>query len=203
MADRAIRPHMRPRDAKWPGVLRDAEIPERYWTAGLAAITADELRKFGESVTLDPKWLREGFGYYLHGPLCSGKSSFAAILAQDALMRCERVLWLAVRDVPTAMFREGDRGKALSDKLHTADVVVMDDLGAERFRLSSAAGTALEEVIRIVYDRNRSLLVTSNVSWGDFGNVYGSENPPLVSVLQRIVCPVEVKNTQWPRAARG
>lgn len=183
---------------EWRDALSAARIPERYWTATPEAIKTPALTVRVRALLKElPVWLSEGRGHYLHGPLGTGKSSIAAILAMDALCRCERVTWLAVRDVPGTRFRETEELRRLDDRLRTTDLLVLDDLGAERFRLASAAGTALEEVVRMIYDRKRSLVISSNVGWQAFLRDYGREAEPLMSVVSRIVLPFEVVNDQW------
>lgn len=199
---RRVRDHRRdPEDdpSRWKDALRAANLPERYWSATADAIKGYDLRAWViRQLDAEKQWLAEGKGWYLMGDLNSGKSSIAAIFLKDAVMRCERALWLSVRDVPTARFREGDRGKMLADKLDHCDLLVLDDLGSERFKLSSAAGAALEETARILYDRGRSLIVTANLSWRQLGEQYRAEAEPFVSVLQRLVSPYHVVNGQWP-----
>ena len=179
--------------------LRASNLPERYWRSTPDKIKGDELRAWVErQLATEKEWLSEGKGLYLMGDLNSGKSSIAAMLLMDAVRRCESALWLSVRDVPTVRFREGERGQALSARLDTCDLLVLDDLGSERFRLSSAAGAALEETVRILYDRGRSLIVTANVSWRQLDVQYGAEAGPFVSVLRRLVTPYHVVYDQWP-----
>lgn len=183
---------------EWADLLRAAGIPERYWLATVGAIKNPKLAAdVCEMLKTAPLWIGEGMGWFLNGPLNSGKSSIAAILAMEALKRCERVGWVSIRDVPAIRFRENDAMKRIDDRLRTLDVLVLDDFGAERFRLASAAGTALEEVVRMVYDRRRTLIVTSNIGWNDFQTHYGREAAPLMSVVSRIVLPVTVQNEQW------
>lgn len=179
--------------------LRRAQIPERYWGADSNSIRVDHIRRWVEhNVEMAPEWLADGKGFYVNGPLNAGKSSIAAILAKEAVWRCESVLWMSVRDVPAARFRETDRSAEIDDHLHVCDLLVLDDLGSERFKRTGPAASALEETVRIVYDRGRSIIVTSNLSWRQLGLEYGTLNEPLVSVLRRMVTPVEVKNDQWP-----
>jgi DNA replication protein DnaC len=187
--------------ADWRRSLTDANIPEKYWGSTVEAVREPRVKLWlSQAVANSANWLSDGHGFFIHGPLNAGKSSCAAIFAMDALRRCERVLWLPVRDVPLVRFHEGERGKMLDEKLHRADLLVLDDLGSERFKLSSAAGPALEETIRIMYDRNRSIIVTSNMEWGEFSarSDYAVQAKPLVSVLRRRVLGVEVRNDQWP-----
>lgn len=196
--DRVRSPESDP--AGWREALDDANLPEGYRSASVAAIAPGERLWIAAALESFPSLLGKGHGYYIHGNLNAGKSSLAAILLMDAVQRCERALWLPVRDVPMARFREGARGAWLDDRLARCDLLVLDDLGAERFRLSSAAGPALEEAVRIPYDRGRSIIITSNMPWETFISTspYATDMPPLVSVIRRRVYPVAIRNTQWP-----
>lgn len=200
---RRIRDHVRGPDQdqpeRWPKALREARLPPRYWKATVEAIKAENVARWvRQALRQAPSWLSEGRGWYLHGEYNGGKSSLAAILLMDAVKRCERCLWLSLRDVARVRFHEGDEAVVIDDQLRVCDLLVLDDLGSERFRLTSAAGAALEETIRIVYDRERSLIVTGNLSWRHLGLQYGEDAEGIVSVLRRVVEPVPVVNDQWP-----
>ncbi len=183
---------------EWEDWLRRCRIPSGYWHCSPSQISKREVREFVEGGIANIKsWLGNGMGFYLHGPFNSGKSALAAILAMDAARRAERVLWLSVRDLASVRFRETPEFAAVNDALYHCDLLVVDDLGAERFRLTGAAGAALEEAIRIPYDRSRSVIVTSNISWGDFP-VHYAEIDGFVSVLKRRIYPFAVVNDQWP-----
>ncbi len=201
---RRVRERLRgPEDGpdQWAHLLADANIPERYQRARVDALTpGSAVRTWLESATNAAQdWMGTGRSFYLHGPFESGKSSAAAIIAADAVARCECVLWLPVRDVPAVRFREDDRAKRLNTRLSSTDLLILDDLGSERFKHDGAAGSALEETIRIMYDRERSVIITSNVRWESFPDTY-ARIPPLVSVVQRMATPIEICNTQWAAA---
>ena len=185
----------------WHRALKEARVPPRYWGATIEAIRAEKVSVWARQALREaPNWLAEGQGWYLQGNLNAGKSSLAAILLMDALKRCDRCLWLSVRDVARVRFHEGAEAIAMDDQLRACDVLVLDDLGSERFKLTSAAGGALEETVRILYDRQRTLIVTANMSWRQLGLQYGAEAEPVVSVMRRIVTPVPIDNDQWPLA---
>jgi hypothetical protein len=189
--------------AAWELALVATGLPPRYYRATADVIREPRVRAWLNALLPNAaQWLGDGAGFYLHGPLNVGKSSIAALLLMEAVMRFERALWLSVRDVPKMRFREGERGVWLDEQLSRADLVVLDDLGAERFRLESGAGPTLEETVRIVYDRARTLVVTSNIGWTEFTtrSEYLKHAPPLVSVIQRCCHPVEIVNNQWPLA---
>jgi len=166
----------------WREALEEANIPARY-----AAATMEKVPTFAQKwVTYHIEscdWLEKSMGYVISGRHGVGKSSIAGLFAKDAVMRCETVLWLAAREVPGVMFREGDRNQRLNDRLYRADVLIVDDLGAEGFSAERAGGSALEGAIRVVYDRCRSIIITTNLASGRLQDHYPE---PLTSVVGRI-----------------
>jgi len=196
---RRIRPRERDPEEdprRWERLLSDANIPQRYRRAQLDQVRGDSTWWLGAAVEDADAWLGRGYGYFIHGPNNTGKSSAAALLAMDAIKRCERVTWLAVRDVPGVRFREGPRETALHERLYQSDLLVLDDIGSETYRREGAGGGALEAVIRILYDRDRSVVYTSNASWEQFRGAYAGV-PSLVSVVTRQVWPVSM-TALWP-----
>lgn len=179
--------------SEWARALVASRIPERYRNATEASIPREDIRAwFKQQTDGIPAWLQAGKGFWLNGPLGSGKSSLAGLLLMDALRRAERCLWVPVRDIPSIRFHESEEAKIIDAEIKRTDLLVLDDLGAEKFKLKSAAGSALEEAVRMVYDRQRALIVTSNLSWRQFQETYGQDAAPLHSVIARIVEPVEV-----------
>ncbi len=199
--DVCITPRENP--TEWREALERAGLPEMYWRSNIPAIDSTEITEWISTAVCETKtWLGRGNGFYIFGELNSGKSSLAAILLMEAAKRCERCMWLPVREVPTVRFRETERHSAMSDRLETLDLLVLDDLGAESFRLTSAAGAALEAVARIMYDRGRSLIITSNIAWDHLDNAY-ADAPGFVSVVKRRIVPVGIVNDQWPSGLRS
>lgn len=176
--------------------MRRARIPERYWGCTPDQVKGDS-RWLKQALHMPDEWAGKGFGFYIHGPFNTGKSAAACILARDFVLRAHKVLFLKVCDVPRVRFNEGEEGGMLNARLMQSDLVVLDDLGSERFRLESAAGAALEEVVRIMYDKQRPIIFTSNKSWGqEFQPTYGSV-PAFVSVVTRVSIPVSMLE-KWP-----
>lgn len=176
--------------------LQRACIPRRFWTARPGEVKGRN-GWIMQALAEPEKWAGEGHGFYLHGPFNTGKSAAACILARDFVLRAHKVLFLKVCDVPRVRFHEDDEASMLDARLRACDLLVLDDLGSERFRLDSAAGAALEEVARIMYDKQRPMLVTSNKSWEtEFPGSYGGV-PAFISVVQRMCIPVAMIDT-WP-----
>lgn len=181
--------------AAWIDACDRANLPARYRAARTDAIRQPQLRKWVEDACANPgAWLGEGLGFLLCGQLRTGKSCLAGLLAMEGIRRCEMVLWLAAREVPGVMFREGDRNRELHARLLDADLLVIDDLGAEGYSVERAGGAALEGALRTIYDQQRTLIVTSNLGPDQIRAHYPE---PLVSVLERMTAMLVVANDQW------
>jgi len=194
---RRIRDYRIPED-EMREVLMDSNLPERYWVANTDCIAPQDIRKWVQEALANIKtWLGMGHGFYIHGRFNVGKSSLAAILLMDAARRCERCLWLPTRHIPGVIFRDTERNAKLHDRLLSSDLLIIDDLGSEKFRLSGPAGAALEAAARDMYDRHRSVIITSNTNWDQLPSAY-TRADGLVSVLRRVIVPVGIDNDQWP-----
>lgn len=169
-------------------------MPERYWGCKPELVKGDNT--WIKQAIQDPDlWAGQGFGFYIHGSFDCGKSGAASCLVLEMIRRCHAVEWMSVRDVPGIVFQESDDERERYKRLKLLDLLVLDDLGSQRFRLTSAAGTALEDVARIMFDRGRPVVYTSNVPWEEFEGRF-FEVPAFVSVVQRTSIPV-VLNEGW------
>ena len=167
----------------WAEVVGASNIPRRYLAATVEGVPNPQTRDWVRGRMDDIVWRQEGLGYVIVGPYGVGKSSVAGLLAVDAVRRCETVVWLAAAEVPGVMFRDGPLNQELYERLQRADMLVIDDLGAESYSMERAGGAALERCIRIAYDNQRPIVVTSNLSPGRIKDQYPA---PLVSVLERV-----------------
>lgn len=173
----------------WVAALQRSGIPPRYWDCVPDLVRGD--RGWLTQALTNPaeSWAGQGWGFYIHGPFDTGKSSVAAILAMDMAKRCHAVEWMSVRDIPGVMFQENDEARQRFRRLKGLDLLVIDDLGSQRFRLKTAAGTAIEDLARIMFDRKRPIIYTSNVPWPSFPATF-HEIEAFVSVVQRTTRPV-------------
>jgi DNA replication protein DnaC len=187
---RVIDPNEDP--ARWRSLMANANLPDRYWNAREELVQAPEARAWLTKCLAEALFLANGSGFYIFGQLNAGKSSVAALYVMEALRRAERALWLPVREVPAVRFRETPAHVELAAKLDAADLVVLDDLGSEGFRTTGAAGAALEAAARIIYDRRRSLVITSNIAWPQFEATYCAAGA-FASVVKRMVFPLELR----------
>jgi len=193
--DRSINPDDPDDVERYRAAMHRSRVPWRFWDARIDLVK-------GNNAWLtewcgDPgRTATEGTGLYVHGDLNTGKSAVAAILAREFVLRNHIVVWLAVAEIPFIMFNATDEHTKIRKRLQSADMLVLDDLGSESFKLSGAGGVALEQIIRGIYHRQRSLVVTSNNAWEQVPVVFGS-HPALASLIQRALRPVKL-SAHWP-----
>jgi DNA replication protein DnaC len=113
----------------------------------------------------------------------------------EMLRRCHVVEWLAVRDVPEVLFSKEQHHIDRRGRFKELDLLVLDDIGAQRFKLNGAAGTALEDLARDMFDAKRPMVFTSNVDWGDVATTFDAIKG-LVSLMNRVSIPVKL-NEVW------
>lgn len=117
------------------------------------------------------QFLEEGTNVLILGPPGVGKTALAVGLGLKALEAGQRISFVACHDF-VARYRRAARMDRL-DRLVTTflrpRLLILDEIGYTP--LERAEATFLFEVIAKRYDRQKSILVTSNKSWGAWGEI--------------------------------
>lgn len=136
-------------------------------------------------------------GMLFYGPPGTGKSYLAAAIANE-LMEMQKSI------IMTSFVKILDKTaepESLVDSLNQADLLIIDDLGAER-----ETSYALERVYNVIdsrYRANKPMLLTTNLGVDELKN---SDNIQYRRVYDRIleICyPVEFTGPSWRRKEAG
>jgi len=179
-------------------MLVRAGIPKAYWTMQLSSIQDKELVSRMQNGLRDvPEMLSSNFGILITGRLCTGKSAYGCMLLREAITKGGIVHYVRVTELYTNWkndaFCEGNNNKTLYRKYKEADLVVLDDLGAENMEPRGMA--LLEYALRLRYEGMKSTILVTNRTQKTLKALYPA---PIWSMIKR-VCRVQIviATNQW------
>ena len=135
-----------------------------------------------------------GQGLLLYGPVGTGKSYTAAVIANELMNRKHSAIMTSfIKLLQNVSSFSGDEERIA--RLNRAKLLIIDDLGAER-----STDTALEKVYNIIDSRYRSgkpLILTTNLS---MSQIKGETDIRYVRIYDRILemCyPLKLEGLSW------
>ena len=177
----------------------DAEL--RKWTfaaddksnAWLTMVAQKYVEKFTEMK-------KEGKGLLFYGPVGTGKTFISACIANaliDKGFQCKVTNFATiVRELEEAYKNEGEQ-KYLN-KLNEFDLIVIDDLGAERN--TEYMTEKVTDIVDFRYRSGKPMIVTTNLTGQELSNAADIKRQRIYSRLREMCYPVKVDGADRRRA---
>lgn len=174
--------------------MKFGNVPKSKWN-----VTLDKIRDkpYCKTVETYMEHLKDncerGRGMLLYGTYRSGKSSIGAIILREVARHRCRPYFLEAFELVDGWFAKDHR----YDMTRGCHLLVLDDMGMEaEDPAQSVRRSIIKQAIRFRLERERAIIITTNMSPKQLRETYGDK---LMALLSEFLIPLQIDGMSWSK----